>query len=117
MSKWGVLRARLKDHLGSYGIGVALTLAGFVVAYQFVAPAPPSTITMATGSPDASVTLRRSGFDWTSLVLHVLLPLSGVLIALVVGVFILLALGVDPIAAYGALIDGAAGTVTLLEPG
>ena len=54
MSKWGVLRARLKDHLGSYGIGVALTLAGFVVAYQFVAPAPPSTITMATGSPDGA---------------------------------------------------------------
>lgn len=54
MSKWRVLRGRLRDHLGTYGIGVALTLVGFVVAYQFVQPAPPSTITMATGSPDGA---------------------------------------------------------------
>jgi ABC-type uncharacterized transport system permease subunit len=66
----------------------------------------------ARGSPDASVTLRRAGFDWTNVVLHVLLPLSGVLIALIIGVFILLALGADPIAAYGALVNGAAGSVS-----
>jgi hypothetical protein len=29
-------------------------LAGFVIAYQFVAPAPPRTITMATGSPQGT---------------------------------------------------------------
>jgi ABC-type uncharacterized transport system permease subunit len=66
----------------------------------------------ATGSPDASVTLRRAGFDWTNVVLHVLLPLSGVLVALLIGVFILLALGADPIAAYAALVNGAAGSVS-----
>jgi ABC-type uncharacterized transport system permease subunit len=66
----------------------------------------------ATGTPDASVTLPKSGFDWTNVVLHVLLPLSGVLIALLIGVFILLALGADPIAAYAALINGAGGSVS-----
>ena len=66
----------------------------------------------ATPNSDASTVFQKSGFDWTNVVLHVLLPLSGVLIALVIGVFILLALGVDPIAAYTAMINGAAGSVS-----
>ena len=34
-----------------FGPAVVITIIGFVVAYHFVAPAPPRTITMATGSP------------------------------------------------------------------
>ena len=33
------------------GLAVLLALAGFVLAYQFVEPAPPKVITLATGSP------------------------------------------------------------------
>ena len=36
--------------LKSSGIAVLLALAGFVLAYQFVEPAPPTVLTMATGS-------------------------------------------------------------------
>lgn len=39
-----------KDFLGTYGVGVALTIAGFVAAYWFIEPAPPRALTMATGS-------------------------------------------------------------------
>ena len=35
--------------LSVYGLAVLLTLAGFVIAYQFVEPAPPDRITIATG--------------------------------------------------------------------
>lgn len=38
-----------KDQWGVYGIGVVIVLAGFLVAYQFVEPAPPRTLTIATG--------------------------------------------------------------------
>jgi TRAP transporter TAXI family solute receptor len=37
--------------LKSSGLAVLLVLAGFALAYQFVKPAPPNVITLATGSP------------------------------------------------------------------
>ena len=40
----------MKDHLHIYGLGLLLMIAGFVLAYQFVEPAPPKTITIATGA-------------------------------------------------------------------
>jgi ABC-type uncharacterized transport system permease subunit len=69
-------------------------------------------MTQPAGTADTNVSLHKTGFDWSNVVLHVLLPLSGVLIALLFGVVILLALGADPIAAYGAMVDGAAGSVS-----
>ncbi|MCW8915199.1 MAG: TAXI family TRAP transporter solute-binding subunit [Magnetovibrio sp.] len=39
-----------KDNLGIAVISVIILIAGFVFAYQFVEPAPPSRITIATGS-------------------------------------------------------------------
>jgi len=43
-------RERLKIYLPS----LLITLLGFVIAYQFVKPAPPKTITMATGDPQGA---------------------------------------------------------------
>ena len=40
----------IKSLLGVYGIGLLLVLVGFILAYQFVEPSPPQTITIATGS-------------------------------------------------------------------
>lgn len=39
----------MKEHLRIYGIGTLLVIAGFVLAYQFVKPSPPRSITIATG--------------------------------------------------------------------
>jgi len=39
-----------KEKLKIFGPAILLTIVGFVVAYQFVAPAPPRTISMGTGS-------------------------------------------------------------------
>lgn len=41
---------RLRSQLAIVVPAVALVVAGFVVAYQFVAPAPPNRVVMATGS-------------------------------------------------------------------
>ena len=38
-----------KDHLGIFGPGIIITILGFIVAYHFVGPAPPRTITIGTG--------------------------------------------------------------------
>ncbi|WP_260294317.1 TAXI family TRAP transporter solute-binding subunit [Sedimenticola hydrogenitrophicus] len=43
-----------KDHLHIFGPAVLLVLLGFVLAYQFVQPAPPERIRMATGQPDGA---------------------------------------------------------------
>ena len=61
------------------------------------------------GSPPS---LHRPTIDRGGIVLHVLLPLAGVLVALVIGAIMLVILKADPIAAYGALINGAAGSVS-----
>jgi TRAP transporter TAXI family solute receptor len=42
-------RRGIKDRLGIVGPGIIITLIGFIVAYQFVGPAPPRTITIGTG--------------------------------------------------------------------
>lgn len=41
----------MRGFLKLYGLAIVLVVAGFVVAYQFVDPAPPNTLTMATGDP------------------------------------------------------------------
>lgn len=44
----------MSDFLKIYGPILALIVLGFVVAYQFVDPAPPRRLTLATGSPDGA---------------------------------------------------------------
>lgn len=39
----------MKEHLRIYGVGIVLVIAGFILAYQFVKPSPPRSITIATG--------------------------------------------------------------------
>jgi hypothetical protein len=43
-----------RDFLSTYGLVFLLAIAGFVVAWQFVEPAPPKQLVMATGSPDGA---------------------------------------------------------------
>ncbi|MEO5336262.1 MAG: ABC transporter substrate-binding protein [Magnetospirillum sp. WYHS-4] len=38
------------ERIRTFGLGFLITVLGFLVAYQFVEPAPPSTIRLATGS-------------------------------------------------------------------
>jgi hypothetical protein len=38
-----------EDILSTHGVGLALTIAGLVVAYWFIEPAPPRPPTMAGG--------------------------------------------------------------------
>ncbi|MCG8428586.1 MAG: TAXI family TRAP transporter solute-binding subunit [Chromatiales bacterium] len=40
----------IKDHLNIFGPALLLIIAGFILAYQFVQPAPPTKIRIATGS-------------------------------------------------------------------
>ena len=61
---------------------------------------------------DKSSSLQRQPFDWSNVVLHLLLPLGGVLAALVIGGIMLAILKVNPISAYSALLDGAVGSVS-----
>lgn len=42
---------RGKDSLGTYGVGLVILIAGTLAAYQFIDPAPPREITLATGEP------------------------------------------------------------------
>jgi len=44
----------MSDFLKVYGPILALIAVGFVVAYQFVDPAPPRTLTLATGGPEGA---------------------------------------------------------------
>lgn len=43
-----------RDYLKIIGPGAIITILGFFIAYQFVAPAPPRHIVIATGSPDGA---------------------------------------------------------------
>ncbi len=43
-----------RDHLRFLGPAIIVTLIGFIVAYQFVDPAPPKRITLATGGTDGA---------------------------------------------------------------
>ena len=58
------------------------------------------------------LSLRRPGFDGTNIVLNIFLPAAGVIVALLIGAVMLVILKADPIAAYAALINGAAGSVS-----
>jgi TRAP-type uncharacterized transport system substrate-binding protein len=42
------------ERFGYFGTAALVTMAGFVLAYQFIEPAPPDHITMATGRPDGA---------------------------------------------------------------
>ena len=64
----------MSDFLKVYGPILALIAVGFVVAYQFVDPAPPRSLTIATGSPQGAYhafgqryreILAREGIDVT----------------------------------------------------
>jgi simple sugar transport system permease protein len=68
---------------------------------------------MAAKTDASSATsLHRPAFDWGNTALRILLPLAGVLFALFIGAIMLVILKADPIAAYSALINGAAGSVS-----
>src|SRR5512143_757700 len=58
------------------------------------------------------VPLRRPAVDWANIVLNILLPAAGVLVALLISAVMLLVLKADPIAAYSAMVTGAAGSVS-----
>ena len=55
---------------------------------------------------------RRSEFDWSNIGMNIMLPAAGVLAALLIGAIMLLILKADPVAAYAALVNGAAGSVS-----
>ena len=61
---------------------------------------------------NSSSSIHRPVFDWSNVVLHLLLPLAGVLAALLIGALMLIILKANPVAAYEALINGAAGSVS-----
>jgi TRAP transporter TAXI family solute receptor len=51
MKVLGLKKRTFKDYLKYFTPAILITLAGFLVAYQFVQPAPPRHITIATGQP------------------------------------------------------------------
>ena len=53
---------------------------------------------------------KRFTIDWASIAVNVLLPIGGVVIALLIGVIMLVFLKANPITAYAALISGAVGS-------
>jgi hypothetical protein len=55
----GSIRAKkkkggFKDRLRIFGPAILIPLLGFIVAYQFVEPAPPRKITIGTGDPSGA---------------------------------------------------------------
>ena len=44
-------------HIKTFGPAILIALAGFFIAWQFVNPAPPDTITIATGQPGGAYVL------------------------------------------------------------
>ncbi len=55
---------------------------------------------------------HKPSFDWGNIVLNILLPVAGVLLALLISAVMLVLLKADPIAAYSAMVTGAAGSVS-----
>jgi TRAP transporter TAXI family solute receptor len=43
-----------REKLKVFGPAILITIIGFVIAWQYVAPAPPRSLTMATGSPEGA---------------------------------------------------------------
>ncbi len=60
----------------------------------------------------APMPAHRPAIGWSNIAIHVLLPLGGVLVALIIGAIMLVVLGADPFRAYGTLVRGAAGSVS-----
>ena len=56
-----------REKLKIFGPAIVVTIIGFVIAWQYVAPAPPRTLTMATGSPKAPhwTLLRWPAYRWS----------------------------------------------------
>jgi TRAP transporter TAXI family solute receptor len=44
----------LREHIGIFGPAVFITLLGFLLAYQFVDPAPPNRLTISTGENEGA---------------------------------------------------------------
>jgi TRAP transporter TAXI family solute receptor len=44
----------LREHIGIFGPAVVVALLGFLLAYQFVDPAPPNQLTITTGEKDGA---------------------------------------------------------------
>jgi simple sugar transport system permease protein len=63
-------------------------------------------------SRKAEKAVRRKRFDFSSLFFNSLLPIAGMLIALLLGAVMLLFLKVNPLTAYAQLINGAFGNVS-----
>ena len=61
---------------------------------------------------EAGLTRQRPGVDWSKIVLNLVLPVAGVLVALLIGGIMLLVLKANPIVAYAAMISGAAGSLS-----
>jgi ABC-type uncharacterized transport system permease subunit len=55
---------------------------------------------------------RKFQFDWKDLLFSAVLPVSGVLAALLIGAIMLLILKVNPFIAYGSMISGAVGSIS-----
>ena len=61
---------------------------------------------------DGELVRRRLFIDWSKIALNLLLPVAGVLVALLIGGIMLLILKANPIAAYSAMVNGAVGSVS-----
>jgi general nucleoside transport system permease protein len=66
---------------------------------------PPETAVAAVRVP------RKRKFEWGDIAVNVLIPVGGMLIALLIGGVMLLLLQANPLTAYAALINGAVGSV------
>ena len=58
----------MKDFLKVYTPIALLIIAGFVITYQFIDPAPPRHLRMAAGAPDVSCAGPGPG-DWGKMAL------------------------------------------------
>jgi simple sugar transport system permease protein len=61
---------------------------------------------------DGELVQRRVFIDWSKVAFNLLLPVAGVLVALLIGGIMLLILKANPIAAYSAMVTGAVGSVS-----
>ncbi len=66
----------------------------------------------STSVPQVRPQRRKVRVDWNSIAFSVSLPLLAVLVALIIGGVMLVLLGANPFEAYGALIEGALGSVS-----
>lgn len=55
---------------------------------------------------------RELHFDWRNLLFNAVMPVSGMLVALLIGAIMLIFLKVNPFAAYGEMLGGALGSVS-----